>query len=173
MDIFLMIVAGLFLLVGLLGNILPGLPGVPLSYIGLLLLHFTDKVQFSATFLLVWAGITVLTIVLDYLIPAWGTKQFGGSRWGVWGSTIGLVIGLFLGPWGIIARSLCRCSGFRTLRRKECPTGYQGWIRLFHRTAYRHHTQTHMQWHDDILLYRSFGKIIRNPTTTQLNNSTT
>lgn len=103
MDIFLMIVAGLFLLVGLLGNILPGLPGVPLSYIGLLLLHFTDKVQFSATFLLVWAGITVLTIVLDYLIPAWGTKQFGGSRWGVWGSTIGLVIGLFLGPWGIIA----------------------------------------------------------------------
>ena len=40
--------------------------------------------------------------MLDYLVPAWGTKRFGGSKYGVWGTTIGLVIGLFFGPWGIV-----------------------------------------------------------------------
>ena len=38
----------------------------------------------------------------DTVIPVWGTKRFGGSKWGVWGSTIGLIAGLFLGPWGVI-----------------------------------------------------------------------
>ena len=75
---------------------------MPLSYVGLLLLHFTDRVQFSWQFLTIWAVIVVVIQLLDYFIPAWGTKKFGGSKWGVWGSTIGLVIGLFMGPWGII-----------------------------------------------------------------------
>ncbi len=102
MDIFLIILAGIILLLSVLGNILPGLPGTPLGYVSFLLLQLTDKVQFSLTFLLVWAGIVILVQVLDYVVPAWGTKRFGGSKAGVWGSTIGLIIGLFFGPWGII-----------------------------------------------------------------------
>lgn len=102
MDIFLIILGAICLLVGIIGCVAPVLPGVPLSYLGLLLLHWTDCVQFSWQFLVIWAVVVVIIQVLDYFIPAWGTKKFGGSKWGVWGSTIGLFVGLFLGPTGIV-----------------------------------------------------------------------
>ncbi len=102
MDIFLMIAAGIFLLAGLVGCIVPVIPSVPLSYIGLLLLHCTDRVQFSLTFLLVWLGVVALLQVLDYVIPSVSTKLTGGSKWGVWGSAIGLLAGMFFGVWGIV-----------------------------------------------------------------------
>jgi uncharacterized protein YqgC (DUF456 family) len=102
MDIFLIVLGAICLLLGLAGCVAPVLPGVPLSYLGLLLLHFTDRVQFSWQFLVIWGVVVAVIQVLDYFIPAWGTKKFGGSKWGVWGSTIGLVVGLFMGPWGII-----------------------------------------------------------------------
>lgn len=102
MDIFLIIVAGLFVLTGFIGCILPVIPGVPLSYIGILLLHFTSKIQFSTEFLVIWAIVVIVVQILDYYVPVWGTKRFGGSKWGSIGSAIGVVIGLFFGPWGII-----------------------------------------------------------------------
>lgn len=102
MDIFLIILGAICLLLGLIGCVAPVIPGVPLSYVGLLLLHFTDRVQFSWQFLTIWAVIVIVIQVLDYFIPAWGTKKFGGSKYGAWGSTIGLLLGFFMGPWGII-----------------------------------------------------------------------
>ncbi len=80
MDIFLLILAGLSLLIGFFGSFLPILPGVPLSYIGILMMHFTDCVQFSTTFLVVWGVVTIGVQVLDYVVPIWGTKCFGGSK---------------------------------------------------------------------------------------------
>lgn len=103
MDLFLIIVAGVLLLVGMAGCVLPVVPGVPLGYAGLLVLQATERVQFSTRFLLVWAVAVVAIQVLDYYIPVWGTKRFGGTRAGAIGSTIGIVAGLFLGPWGVIA----------------------------------------------------------------------
>ncbi|WP_372651424.1 DUF456 domain-containing protein [Draconibacterium sp.] len=103
MDILLIVLGALFIISGVLGCVLPIIPGPPLSYIGLLLLHFTERYQFSSKFLIIWAIITVVVYALDYLIPAWGTKKFGGSKRGVWGSIIGLVIGMFFfPPFGII-----------------------------------------------------------------------
>lgn len=103
MDVILIVFGILFLIAGILGCVLPVLPGPPLSYIGLLLLHFTSKYQFSSRFLILWAVITVVVYALDYVIPVWGTKKFGGSKRGVWGSVIGLVVGLFFfPPFGII-----------------------------------------------------------------------
>ena len=94
------------MIAGLLGCILPVLPGPPLSYIGLLLLHFTSRYQFSSEFLFLWALLTVFVYGLDYVIPAWGTKKFGGSKRGVWGSIIGMIIGFFFfPPLGIILGS--------------------------------------------------------------------
>lgn len=103
MDYVLIILGVLFIIGGILGGVLPVLPGPPLSYIGLLLLHFTEKHHFSTRFLIIWAIVTVVVYLLDYVIPAYGTKRFGGSNRGIWGSIIGLVIGLFFfPPFGII-----------------------------------------------------------------------
>lgn len=103
MDYLLIILGACCILIGIAGSVLPVLPGPPISYLGLLLMHFTDKYQFSTKFLIIWAAISVATVLLDQLIPVWGTKKFGGSKQGVWGSVIGLLIGMiFLGPPGII-----------------------------------------------------------------------
>ena len=103
MDILLIVLGAICLLLGLVGCVAPVVPGVPLSYLGLLLLHWTERVQFTWQFLTIWAVVVIVLQILDYFIPAWGTKKFGGTKWGVWGSTIGLFVGLFMGPMGIVA----------------------------------------------------------------------
>lgn len=103
MDYLLIGLGILMMFGGILGSVLPFLPGPPLSYTGLLLLHFTERYHFSSQFLIVWAVITATTYLIDYFIPIWGTRHFGGSRLGVWGSIIGLVAGIFFfPPFGII-----------------------------------------------------------------------
>jgi hypothetical protein len=102
MDILLLVIAFILMLIGIIGCIVPGLPGTPIAYIGLWIAQITERVDFSWQFLLVWGIVTVVISVLDYIVPAWGTKRYGGTKWGVWGSTIGVFVGLFAGPWGVI-----------------------------------------------------------------------
>jgi uncharacterized protein YqgC (DUF456 family) len=103
MDIVLIIIAALFLILGILGSFLPVLPGPITSWIGLLIVHFTDAIPMNTTFLVVTFIIAALIWVLDYIIPAIGTKRYGGTKYGMIGSTIGLVIGLLAPiPGGII-----------------------------------------------------------------------
>jgi len=101
-DILLAVLAFLCLIVGLAGAVLP-LPGPPLSYFGLLLLHWSAFAEFSGSLLLTLGLLTLAVSVLDYLVPLWGIRKFGGSRWGVWGSVAGMMVGLFAGPWGLFA----------------------------------------------------------------------
>ena len=90
-------------LVGLAGAILPVLPGPPIAFLAFLLLMLCDGNDVTVAQLVV-AGITAAVItVLDYIAPIWFAKKTGGSKSGTWGATIGLVIGLFVGPIGIIA----------------------------------------------------------------------
>ena len=102
MEILLFILSGICLLIGLCGCILPALPGPPISYVGIILLHLTDKVQFTTTQLLVWLLIVSVVQVLDYLVPMLGTKYTNGSKWGTWGAFIGSILGLFFLPWGLL-----------------------------------------------------------------------
>lgn len=90
------------MILGLLGCIIPALPGPPLSYVGLLVIHFTDRYEFTTPMLLILLGLVVLVTVLDYLIPMWGSKYMGASKWGTRGSLIGTILGLFFLPWGLI-----------------------------------------------------------------------
>ncbi len=102
MEIFLLVIAFLFMLIGIIGCIVPGLPGTPISYIGLWIAQATDTVDFSWQFMLIWGIVVIVITLLDYVVPAWGTKRYGGSKWGVWGSTIGVFVGLFFGAAGVI-----------------------------------------------------------------------
>ena len=101
-DYVLLIVGIIIMILGIIGCLVPVLPGPPLSFVGLLLLHFTKFGHFTTPTLLIFAGIAVAVSLLDYLVPVWGTKKFGGSKYGTRGATVGLIIGLFLGPLGII-----------------------------------------------------------------------
>jgi uncharacterized protein YqgC (DUF456 family) len=80
------------------GAVVPVLPGPPLSYIGLLLLQWSGYAGFSAAFLWIWAGITAVVTVMDYILPSFMTKRFGGSRAASIGSVLGLLAGIFLFP---------------------------------------------------------------------------
>lgn len=103
MDYFLLGIGIILIIAGLLGCILPIIPGPPLSFLGILVLHFTKFADYTTNFLLLLAFIAILVTVLDYIVPVWGTKRFGGTKAGMWGSTIGMIIGMiFLGPLGLI-----------------------------------------------------------------------
>lgn len=102
MDIFLIISGSLLMILGIAGCLLPMLPGPPLSYLGLIAIQLSSKINFSPKFLISWGVIVILVSILDYVIPIWGTKYFGGSKYGVWGSMAGLLAGLFIPPIGII-----------------------------------------------------------------------
>lgn len=102
MEIVLLIIAFVCMVVGIIGCIVPGLPGAPIAYAGMWIAQATERVDLTWQELLVWGIATVVVSLLDYVVPAWGTKQFGGTKYGVWGSTIGVFVGLFAGPWGVI-----------------------------------------------------------------------
>lgn len=102
METILIIVGALLIAAGFVGSFLPVLPGAPVTYCGLLTLQLATQ-PFSTSFLVVWAILVAAIMILDNVIPAYGTKKFGGSAYGIWGSIIGLVIGIFFfPPFGII-----------------------------------------------------------------------
>ncbi|QEC44964.1 DUF456 domain-containing protein [Pseudobacter ginsenosidimutans] len=97
------IILGFVLIVlGILGSLLPVLPGPPIAWFGLLLQNLRDPNPFSTQFLVIWAGIVIVTIILDYVIPIYGTKKFGGTKYGAWGCTLGFLLAFWMGPWGVI-----------------------------------------------------------------------
>ncbi|MDR0462828.1 MAG: DUF456 domain-containing protein [Pseudomonadales bacterium] len=102
MEIVLIISAFLLLVVGLVGSIIPAVPGPTMSYVGLILLQISGHGEFGTFFLIAWALITLTVTIMDSFLPTLMTKYFGGSRWAMVGSVLGLIIGLFLAPIGII-----------------------------------------------------------------------
>ena len=103
MDIFLLILGFVLTILGIIGSFLPVLPGPLSGWAGLLILHLTDAIPMN--FLLLGITLIVATIIwtLDYIIPIVGTKKFGGSKKGIYGTLIGIVIGLFSPiPFGIL-----------------------------------------------------------------------
>ncbi len=101
-DYLLLILGILFMIVGIIGCLVPVLPGPPISFLGLIMLHLTRFGHFSNSTLITLGIIAVVVTILDYIVPIWGTRRFGGSKYGTRGATVGLVIGFFLGPLGII-----------------------------------------------------------------------
>lgn len=103
MDYLFVSIGSIMIILGFIGCFLPVLPGPPLSYAGLVVGHFTRWGGFE-TSVLIWLGIAALAAtILDYILPIWTTKKFGGSNRGVIGATLGLIVGaVFFSPFGII-----------------------------------------------------------------------
>lgn len=102
MDEILLIIGLICCLIGIVGSVLPMLPGPPISWIGLLLLYLTKTVPNNYWILGITLLVTIIIFVLDYVIPSKGAKHFGGTKYGVWGTNIGLIVGLFFPPFGFI-----------------------------------------------------------------------
>ena len=108
MTLLLVVAGALLQLVGLVGCILPVLPGPPLNWLGLLLVWLAREGEpFSGMFLAVWAAVALGVTVLDYIVPAWGARRAGASRHGVVGSVVGMVVGIvWFPPFGMLVGAL-------------------------------------------------------------------
>lgn len=103
MDTILLILGFVCVVVGIFGSFLPVLPGPIVSWVGLLLLYFTEKVATNYWVLGISLVVVLIISILDYMIPAKGTKKFGGSSYGIWGTNIGMLVGVFVPiPFGFI-----------------------------------------------------------------------
>ena len=107
----LIVFAIIFAIVGIIGSVVPGLPGPPMSWVGMLLVFFAGKAgerpaPMSIKTLLIWLGITVLVTVLDYVIPVKTTQLTGGHKAASTGAILGLIVGMIVPPVGIILGSL-------------------------------------------------------------------
>lgn len=122
MDILWIILAGVFMFVGFVGCIVPILPGPPIAYIGLLLMQLTDPRPFDMDFMVMMAFVVIGVTVIDNVIPVYGTKKMGGSKKGIWGATIGLIVGLFFAPIGLIVGPFAGAFIGETIGGKDTRT---------------------------------------------------
>lgn len=110
MEYLIYLLAVVFIIVGIIGDVVPGLPGVPISYAAMILLHLFTDITYSSEALVIYGILCAVITIVDYFVPVWGTKKFGGTKAGVTGSTIGLVVGvvvlpilgIVVGPFGLI-----------------------------------------------------------------------
>jgi len=102
MDYVLLALAIALMIIGIAGCLLPVLPGPPLSFLGIVVLHLTRFANISKNLFIILGLVAIIVTIVDYVVPIWGTRHFGGSKYGMRGATVGLIIGLFLGPPGII-----------------------------------------------------------------------
>lgn len=98
----LILIAIIVALLGIIGAVVPSLPGPPLCFASLLTAYFTCPGMISTKLLLWMLALTVLVTILDYVAPIMMTRLGGGSRYAMWGTTLGIFAGMFFMPWGII-----------------------------------------------------------------------
>lgn len=101
----------IFMILGVLGAILPLLPGLVFSFLGLFLLVYQDVIELHPVWLIIIALWVVFLKIIDYLLPAYTTKKFGGSKYAIWGSSIGLIIGIIFSPLGFVSIIICPFLG--------------------------------------------------------------
>jgi uncharacterized protein len=98
MDTILIILGLVCMIVGVFGSFMPAMPGPGISWLGILLLYLTNAIENNYWVLGITLLLTIGISVLDYVIPAKGTKHFGGTKYGIWGTNIGMLLGFFFIP---------------------------------------------------------------------------
>ncbi len=114
MDISILITIGIILLVvGLVSCVLPPLPGPPIAFTALLIAYYgLDKIQDLPYWLLiVYAVLTIIILIVDNFIPVWSTQKFGGTKAGIRGCFVGILVGILFAPFGGISIIICPFLG--------------------------------------------------------------
>lgn len=102
-EIIVIVIGLVVAVVGLIGCVVPAIPGPPLNFLSLVILEIGIEDAFSSEFFITWGIITVVVTVLDYVLPVWGAKVYKSSKYGIWGSMIGMIVGIiFFPPFGMI-----------------------------------------------------------------------
>lgn len=129
------LLAGLMILIGLLGTFLPVLPGIPLMFLGMLLAAWAGDFALIGTPTLVLLGLlTLLAIGVDLLATLIGARRFGATRTAMFGAGVGGVVGLFFGLPGLIAGPYLGAMGGEMARGRDwkqaAKVGAGTWIGL-------------------------------------------
>ena len=106
MDIFLLIISFTLMIIGIIGSIVPVLPGPLSSWVGLFIFSNIIGVEVSGKLIIICLIIAIGIFILDYIIPIYTSKRFGASRYGIIGASIGIILGLFFAPFGIFIGAL-------------------------------------------------------------------
>ena len=102
LEILIFCLAFICLLVGIVGAVLPILPGPIFTFLGILIIHFFTDFQFGTSQLILYAILTVFVFFSDYFLQFLGVKKFGGEKYSIYGTVLGIIIGLFFVPIGLI-----------------------------------------------------------------------
>jgi uncharacterized protein YqgC (DUF456 family) len=124
------VIGSILVLLGIAGCVLPILPGPLLSFLGLLLLallnHFSTPL--TPALMIVMALLTLAVTACDYVIPLWGAKRYGATKWGIWGSVAGMAIGIFFSPFGMLLGAFIGAVAMEWLVQKETAKALKaGW----------------------------------------------
>ena len=125
MSALLLIFAESLTILGIIGCLIPVVPGPLLSYCGVLCLLLTDA-QPSMTTLVAFGAATIVVSILDYVIPMVGAKRFNCSKFGTWGAAIGTIVGLFFFPLGLILGPFLGAFIVELLVKKSVPAAALG-----------------------------------------------
>ena len=99
MDIFYLSLSFLLIIIGLVGCFIPIIPGPITGWFGFLFLNQIEQIKLSTLFLVLTFIIAFIVFIIDNIIPVIGAKVFGGSKKGIIGASLGLIIGIILlGP---------------------------------------------------------------------------
>lgn len=98
------LIAGALILIGLLGTVLPILPGLPVMFAGMLLAAWADDFQRIGAWTLVVLGLLLaISIAVDVLSSILGAKRVGASNKALFGAGVGGFVGIFFGIPGLLA----------------------------------------------------------------------
>jgi len=126
LDIIYSTLGALFLIAGFAGCILPIIPGPPIALIGLIIAYFSSFSIITGNTLIYSTIAVVVVTVLDLVAPLIFTKRFGGTKYGLYGATAGLVVGLFFGPFGVILGPLIGAFAGELLKdRKDSKKAFR------------------------------------------------
>lgn len=102
-DIIVKIIFGILMLVGVIGAVLPALPGTPLTFGSLLLCKVLGFSEIGWWIVGLFGVLTLVGIILDYAVPIFTTKKMGGTKYGIWGLILGFLVGIIFSPFGFVS----------------------------------------------------------------------